>query len=95
MSIANELTDLQANLKKAKAAVVTKGGTVGETGLNGLEEEILSIPSGSPTPPSPEPLDPQVVYEQTRPKYWMKMPEAKENEVYLLLDISNNTELQR
>ena len=46
MSIATEITALNTNLTAAKNAVVTKGGTVGDTGLAGLENEILSIPSG-------------------------------------------------
>lgn len=46
MSIASEITLLTSNLKNAKAAVITKGGVVGETGLAGLAEEIASIPSG-------------------------------------------------
>lgn len=45
MSLSSELTDLTTNLAAAKAAVVTKGGTVGNTGLAGLEAEILSIPA--------------------------------------------------
>lgn len=44
MSLQSELTDLTTNLAAAKAAVVTKGGTVGDTGLAGLEAEILGIP---------------------------------------------------
>lgn len=47
MSIASEITALNANLTAAKDAVVTKGGTVGDTGLAGLAAEIASIPSGS------------------------------------------------
>lgn len=46
MTIASEITDLQTNLAAAKAAVTTKGGTVGNTGLAGLATEIASIPSG-------------------------------------------------
>ena len=46
MSIATEITALNNNLAAAKNAVVTKGGTVGDTGLAGLASEILSIPSG-------------------------------------------------
>lgn len=46
MSIASEITDLNTNLNAAKNAVVSKGGTVGDTGLAGLASEILSIPSG-------------------------------------------------
>lgn len=45
MSLQSELTDLTTNLSAAKAAVVTKGGTVGDTGLAGLEAEILAIPT--------------------------------------------------
>ena len=45
MSLSSELTDLTTNLAAAKAAVVTKGGTVGNTGLAGLEAEILGIPA--------------------------------------------------
>lgn len=51
MTIASELEDLQTNLANAKAAVVAKGGTVGDTGLAGLTSEIASIPSGSPDVP--------------------------------------------
>ncbi len=46
MTIASEIQDLQTNLAAAKAAVTTKGGTVGDTGLAGLATEIASIPSG-------------------------------------------------
>lgn len=46
MTIASEIEDLQTNLAAAKAAVTTKGGTVGDTGLAGLATEIASIPSG-------------------------------------------------
>ena len=46
MTIASEITDLQTNLAAAKAAVTTKGGTVGDTGLAGLATEIASIPGG-------------------------------------------------
>lgn len=45
MTIASEIIDLNTNLAAAKAAVVTKGGTVGDTGLAGLEAEILAIPT--------------------------------------------------
>ena len=55
MSIASEITDLRTNLTAAKNAVVTKGGTVGDTGLAGLENEILGIPAGGSTPVVPEP----------------------------------------
>lgn len=46
MSIADEIIDLNNNLESAKNAVISKGGTVGDTGLAGLASEILSIPSG-------------------------------------------------
>lgn len=46
MSIADEIQDLNTNLQAAKSAVTAKGGTVGDTGLAGLAEEIASIPSG-------------------------------------------------
>lgn len=46
MSIASEITALNTNLTAAKDAVVTKGGTTGDTGLAGLAAEIESIPSG-------------------------------------------------
>lgn len=48
MSIASEITDLNNNLSAAKNAVVAKGGTIGDTGLAGLANEIATIPSGSP-----------------------------------------------
>ena len=52
MTIASEITDLQTNLAAAKAAVTTKGGTVGNTGLAGLATEIASIPSGGGDTPT-------------------------------------------
>lgn len=55
MSIASEITALNTNLTAAKNAIVTKGGTVGNTGLAGLGNEILGIPAGGSTPAVPEP----------------------------------------
>ena len=46
MSIASEIQDLNTNLTAAKNAVTAKGGTVGDTGLAGLADEIATIPSG-------------------------------------------------
>jgi len=46
MTIASEIEDLATNLSAAKTAVTTAGGTVGDTGLAGLAEEIASIPTG-------------------------------------------------
>lgn len=46
MSIASEIENLNTNLQAAKSAVTAKGGTVGDTGLAGLAEEIANIPSG-------------------------------------------------
>ena len=51
MSIADEIQDLNTNLQAAKSAVTAKGGTVGDTGLAGLAEEIASIPSGGSEDP--------------------------------------------
>lgn len=47
MSIAGEIEDLNTNLQSAKSAVTAKGGTVGDTGLAGLAEEIASIACGA------------------------------------------------
>lgn len=52
MSIATEIEDLQTNLEAAKDAVEAKGGTVGDTGLAGLADEIATIPSGSQPMPT-------------------------------------------
>lgn len=46
MSIASEIQALNTNLTSAKNAVTAKGGTVGDTGLAGLADEIATIPSG-------------------------------------------------
>lgn len=46
MTIASEIEDLATNLSAAKTAVTTAGGTVGDTGLAGLADEIASIPTG-------------------------------------------------
>lgn len=46
MSVYSEISDLNTNLAAAKAAVTAKGGTVGDTGLAGLADEIATIPSG-------------------------------------------------
>lgn len=48
MSIASEIQALNTNLTSAKNAVTAKGGTVGDTGLSGLADEIATIPSGTP-----------------------------------------------
>ena len=50
MSIASEIQALNTNLTSAKNAVTAKGGTVGDTGLAGLADEIASIPSGGEVP---------------------------------------------
>jgi len=54
MSIASEVTALGTNLQAAKNAVTSKGGTVGNTGLAGLANEINSIPSGGGGDQDPE-----------------------------------------
>ena len=46
MTIASEIEDLATNLEAAKSAVTTAGGTVGDTGLAGLADEIATIPTG-------------------------------------------------
>lgn len=56
MSIATEITALNNNLAAAKTAVTNKGGTVGDTGLAGLSNEIASIPSGGGYTPSEPPV---------------------------------------
>lgn len=40
---------------------------------------------GGPTPVGP--LDPQVVYRQTRPADWLPMPTPADNEIYLLAQV--------
>lgn len=45
MSVSSEIQELNANLVAAKDAVEAKGGTVGDTGLSGLANEIESIPT--------------------------------------------------
>ena len=47
MSIAGEIENLNTNLQAAKSAVTAKGGTVGDTGLAGLAEEIAGIACGA------------------------------------------------
>lgn len=49
MSIASELSAAQTNLAGIKSAISSKGGTVGNTGLAGVPDEIASIPSGAPS----------------------------------------------
>lgn len=49
MSIATELEAAQTNLAEIKSAIESKGGTVGNTGLAGVPDEIASIPSGAPS----------------------------------------------
>lgn len=46
MSIASELQDLNTNLTNAKTAVKNKGGTISNTGLAGLADEIATISGG-------------------------------------------------
>ena len=44
MSVADQIIALQTNLRNAKTAVQTRGGTVTDSGLAGLENEILQLP---------------------------------------------------
>ncbi len=44
MTIASEIAALETNLQAAKNAVVEKGGSVSDTGLAGLADEIEAIP---------------------------------------------------
>ena len=46
---------------------------------------------GGPTPPTPQPLDPEQVYRDTRPADWLVMPEPQEDEIYFLCQISKDT----
>lgn len=46
MSIETELEELAENLQAAKSAVVSKGGSVEDTGFSGLASEIESVPTG-------------------------------------------------
>lgn len=46
MTVADTILELNGALQDAKDAVTVAGGTVGDTGLAGLADEIASIPSG-------------------------------------------------
>lgn len=88
MSVATELQTLQTNIGNAYTTIGTKGGTVpANKNTDNLATAIDSIPSGG----TPTPLDPEVVYQQTRPADWLEMPTPAVDEAYLLLHISPDT----
>ena len=56
-----------------------------------IKNPVTVIQGGGSTPP--EPLDPDVVYNNTRPSYWLEMPDDEDVEdetAYYLLDIDIN-----
>ena len=84
MSVATELQTLQTNIGNAYTTIGTKGGTVpANKNTDNLATAIDSIPSGG----TPQPLDPQVVYQQTRPADWLEMPTPGMDEAYMLIQI--------
>lgn len=92
MSVATELETLQTNIGNAYTTIETKGGTVpANKNTDNLATAIDSIPSGGT--PTPTPLDPAVVYEETRPSNWLDMPtdaNVADNEIYFLLEVGND-----
>ena len=92
MSVATELQTLQTNIGNAYTTIGTKGGTVpANKNTDNLATAIDSIPSGGT--PTPTPLDPAVVYEETRPSNWLDMPtdaNVADNEIYFLLEVGND-----
>lgn len=87
MSVATELQTLQTNIGNAYTTIGTKGGTVpANKNTDNLATAIDSIPSGG----TPQPLDPQVVYQQTRPADWLEMPTPGTDEIYMLLQIPSD-----
>ena len=91
MSIASELQKYNDGLLDAYSAVNTKGGTVpANKNLDNLPTAINSVPSGG----TPQPLDPETVYSETRPADWMPMPAVVDNnEFYGLLHRAADSEL--
>lgn len=87
MSVSTELETLQTNIGNAYTTIGTKGGTVpANKNTDNLATAIDSIPSGG----TPQPLDPQVVYQQTRPADWLEMPTPGTDEIYMLLQIPSD-----
>lgn len=66
-------------------AIREKDGTTETIQASTFPARISAIPSGGSTPSTP--LDPQEVYNTTRPADWLPMPMPNENEIYLLFHI--------
>lgn len=49
-----------------------------------IRNPLTYMGGGSPTPPTPQPLDPEQVYRDTRPADWLVMPEPQNGEAYFL-----------
>lgn len=83
-TIGNKLEMLSQTKAAIRAAIIEKGQSVGEEEpFSAYPEKIRAIADeGWGTPP-----DPAKVYQQTRPKDWLPMPEASVDEMYLLFHI--------
>ncbi len=94
MTIASEITNYANGLGDAYTAVNDMGGIIPtDKNMNNLDDAIRTIPQSGPTPPSPTPLDPDTVYNNTRPSNWLDMPadaDVEEETVYYLLDVPAN-----
>ena len=93
MTIASEITNYANGLGDAYTAVNDMGGIIPvDKNMNNLDTAIRTIPQ-APTPPSPTPLDPDTVYNNTRPSNWLDMPadaDVEEETAYYLLDVPAN-----
>lgn len=94
MTIASEITNYANGLGDAYTAVNDMGGIIPtDKNMNNLDDAIRTIPQSGPTPPTPTPLDPDTVYNNTRPSNWLDMPadaDVEEETVYYLLDVPAN-----
>lgn len=94
MTIASEITNYANGLGDAYTAVNDMGGIIPtDKNMNNLDDAIRTIPQSGPTPPTPTPLDPDTVYNNTRPSNWLDMPadaDVEEETIYYLLDVPAN-----
>ena len=70
-----------------ETAVSDKGGTVSKQGETATFQELAQGVGTIPQESEPSLPTPQQIYEETRPRDWLPMPEPQDNEMYLLFHI--------
>ena len=87
MSVHSEIDRIRENIAQAYSAVGDRGGTLPEQRNSGnLAEAIRSITGGKTGTEAPAPEE---VYRTARPASWLTIPEPEDDEMYLLVHITD------